>query len=88
MNIGRGRALRSRRVRRYVPELPGIGVAGEIEAEVRALVTDAISLYLDKLGLGENQSNQSTSPVPGPRDVIGTCARYVFRHGHEGVPDG
>ena len=40
----------------YVPELPGIGVAGETEAEVRALVTDAIRLYLDELGLGENQT--------------------------------
>ena len=38
----------------YVPELPGIGVAGETEAEVRALVTDAITLYLDELGQGEN----------------------------------
>ena len=40
----------------YVPELPGIGVAGETEAEVRALVTDAIRLYLDELRLGENQT--------------------------------
>ncbi len=40
----------------YVPELPGIGVAGETEAEVRALVTDAIRLYLDELGLGENHT--------------------------------
>ena len=33
----------------YVPELPGIGVAGETEDEVRALVADAIRLYLDEL---------------------------------------
>lgn len=39
----------------YVPELPGIGVAGETEAEVRALVTDAIRLCLDELGQSENQ---------------------------------
>ena len=38
----------------YVPELPGIGVAGGTEAEVRALVTDAITLYLDELRQGEN----------------------------------
>ena len=38
----------------YVPELPGVGVAGETEAEVRALVTDAIRLYLDELGQGES----------------------------------
>ena len=34
----------------YVPELPGIGVAGETEDEVRDLVADAIRLYLDELG--------------------------------------
>ena len=33
----------------YVPELPGIGVAGETEDEVRDLVADAIRLYLDEL---------------------------------------
>lgn len=33
----------------YVPELPGIGVVGETEDEVRALVADAIRLYLDEL---------------------------------------
>ena len=38
----------------YVPELPGVGVAGETEAEVRALVTGAITLYLDELGQGES----------------------------------
>ena len=32
-----------------VPELPGIGVAGETEDEVRNLVADAIRLYLDEL---------------------------------------
>ena len=35
----------------YVPELPGIGVAGETEDEVRDLVADAIRLYLDELEL-------------------------------------
>ena len=34
----------------YVPELPGIGVAGETEDEVRALVAEAIRLYLDERG--------------------------------------
>lgn len=33
----------------YVPELSGIGVAGETEDEVRDLVPDAIRLYLDEL---------------------------------------
>ena len=33
----------------YVPELPGIGVAGETEDEVHDLVADAIRLYLDEL---------------------------------------
>ena len=33
----------------YVPELPGIGVAGETEDEVRDLVAEAIRLYLDEL---------------------------------------
>ena len=33
----------------YVPELPGIGVAGETEDEVRGLVAEAIRLYLDEL---------------------------------------
>ena len=40
----------------HVPELPGIGVAGESEAEVRALVTEAIGLYLDELGQGEEHT--------------------------------
>ena len=29
----------------YVPELPGIGVAGETENEVRQLVAEAIRMY-------------------------------------------
>ncbi len=33
----------------YVPELPGIGVAGETEDEVHDLVANAIRLYLDEL---------------------------------------
>ena len=33
----------------YVPELPGIGVAGETKDEVRDLVAEAIRLYLDEL---------------------------------------
>ena len=33
----------------YVPELPGIGVAGETESEVRQLVAEAIRLYLEEL---------------------------------------
>ena len=33
----------------YVPELPGIGVAGETEDEVRHMVAEAIRLYLDEL---------------------------------------
>ena len=35
--------------RAYVPELPGIGVAGETEDGVRHLVAEAIMLYLDEL---------------------------------------
>lgn len=33
----------------YVSGLPGIGVAGKTEDEVRDLVADAIRLYLDEL---------------------------------------
>ena len=44
----------------YVPELPGIGVAGESEAEVRSLVTEAIELYLDEL---RHDGNAATSVV-------------------------
>ena len=33
----------------YVPELSGIGVAGETKGEVRDLVAEAIRLYLDEL---------------------------------------
>lgn len=33
----------------YVPDLPGIGVAGATEDEVRDLVAEAIRLYLDEL---------------------------------------
>lgn len=33
----------------HVPELPGIGVAGETEDEVHDLAADAIGLYLDEL---------------------------------------
>ena len=33
----------------YVPELPGIGVAGETEEQVRDLVAEAITMYLDEL---------------------------------------
>ncbi len=32
----------------YVPELPGIGVAGKTEDEVHELVADAIRLYLEE----------------------------------------
>ena len=32
----------------YVPELLGIGVAGDTEDEVRDLVADAIRLYLEE----------------------------------------
>ena len=42
----------------YVPELPGIGVAGETEDEVRDLVAEAIRLYLDELERdGESKSS-------------------------------
>ena len=45
----------------YVPELPGIGVAGETEDEVRDLVAEAIRLYLDELERGDD---------PGPESVV------------------
>ena len=48
----------------YVPELLGIGVAGESEAEVRALVTDAIRLYLDELGQGEEHTEARRRRCP------------------------
>lgn len=41
----------------YVPELSGIGVAGETEDEVRDLVAEAIRLHLDELERdGESKS--------------------------------
>ena len=43
----------------YVPELPGIGVAGETEDEVRELVAEAIRLYLDELARDENAAAES-----------------------------
>ena len=43
----------------YVPELPGIGVAGETENEVRDLVADAIRLYLDELKRDESLNPDS-----------------------------
>ena len=41
----------------YVPELPGIGVAGETENEVRQLVAEAIRLYLE-----ERERDESGAP--------------------------
>ena len=43
----------------YVPELPGIGVAGETEDEVRGLVAEAIMLYVDELERDENAAAES-----------------------------
>ena len=43
----------------YVPELPGIGVAGETEDEVRGLVAEAIRLYLDEMERDENAAAES-----------------------------
>ena len=43
----------------YVPELPGIGVAGETENEVRHLVADVIRLYLEELERDESASAES-----------------------------
>ena len=43
----------------YVPELPGIGVAGESEEEVRDLVAVAIRLYLDELERDDNAAAES-----------------------------
>ncbi len=43
----------------YVPELPGIGVAGETESEVRQLVAEAIRLYLEELGRDERAALES-----------------------------
>ncbi len=45
----------------YVPELPGIGVAGETEEQVRDLVAEAIRLYLDELE--RDGESKSTSVV-------------------------
>ncbi len=44
----------------YVPELPGIGVAGETEDEVHDLVSDAIRLYLDEL---DRDGDRAEDPV-------------------------
>ena len=43
----------------YVPELPGIGVAGKMEDEVRDLVAEAIRLYLDELERDEDLAANS-----------------------------
>ncbi len=43
----------------YVPELPGVGVAGKTEEEVRDLVADAIRLYLDELERDDDQAAAS-----------------------------
>ena len=43
----------------YVAEVPGIGVAGETEDEVRELVAEAIRLYLDELAPGESAGGES-----------------------------
>ena len=43
----------------YVPELPGVGVAGETEDEVRDLVGEAIRLYLDELDRGDDRGAES-----------------------------
>ena len=42
-----------------MPELPGIGVAGETEDEVRDLVAEAIRLYLDELERGDDPGSES-----------------------------
>lgn len=43
----------------HVPQLPGIGVAGETEEEVRDLVAEAIRLYLDELKRDDNAAAES-----------------------------
>lgn len=43
----------------YVPELAGLGVAGEAEDEVRDLVGEAIGLYLDELDRGDDRGSES-----------------------------
>ena len=44
----------------YVPELPGIGVAGKTEDEVHELVADAIRLYLEE---HHRDGDRATDPV-------------------------
>lgn len=44
----------------YVPELPGIGVAGKTVGEVRKLVADAIRLYLEE---HDRDSDRTENPV-------------------------
>lgn len=46
----------------YVPELPGIGVAGKTEDEVRDLVAEAIRLYRDELERGANAAAGMQTP--------------------------
>lgn len=43
----------------YAPDLPGLGVVGSSEAEVRALIADAIELHVDSL-------RRHGEPVPPP----------------------
>ena len=47
-----------------MPELPGIGVAGESEIEVRQLVAEAIRLYLEELGRDESAAVESIQVMP------------------------
>ncbi|MCY3553819.1 MAG: type II toxin-antitoxin system HicB family antitoxin [Gemmatimonadetes bacterium] len=44
----------------YVPELPGIGVAGKTEDEVHELVADAIRQYLEE---HDRDGGRVTDPV-------------------------
>ena len=49
----------------YVPDLPGVGVAGDSQEEVEQLIREAIELHLDGL-------REAGDPIPPPAAVATT----------------
>ena len=49
----------------YCPDLPGVGVVGETQEQVEALIRDAIALHLDAL-------RKAGEPIPAPTAVGST----------------
>ncbi len=49
----------------YCPDLPGVGVVGESQDEVKELIRDAIAIHLDGL-------REAGEPIPEPTTVGAT----------------